>query len=86
MAIQIEPDTFYSADEVAALTGMSKANLALWRTKGVGPTYSKLGRSVWYRGADLLSFIEKGRRRSTLEDGRPHVQADARGKGPTRAA
>lgn len=35
--------------------------LAQWRHKGMGPAYYKLGRKVFYRGADLNAWVEANR-------------------------
>jgi hypothetical protein len=33
--------------------------LRSWRQKGIGPSYSKIGRKVFYSRAKLLSWIER---------------------------
>ncbi|MGB4864722.1 MAG: helix-turn-helix domain-containing protein [Hyphomicrobium sp.] len=67
MSIKFEPENWYSADEVCEITGWKKPSLVLWRSKGTGPEYTKLGKKIFYRGSDLQSFFDKGLRRSTAE-------------------
>lgn len=58
---------FLSPDEVvAAIPGISKNTLAMWRYEGKGPRYRKLGRAVVYALDELEAWIEDGAR-----DGRP---------------
>jgi hypothetical protein len=40
---------------------VSVRTLQDWRTKGIGPAYSKLGRRVCYAIADLDAFIAQSR-------------------------
>lgn len=56
-----------NADQVATRLGLSISTLAKMRLSGEGPTYSKLGRRVVYRPADLDIWIEANRFRSTSE-------------------
>lgn len=52
---------FLSPDEVvAALPGISKNTLAMWRYEGKGPRYRKLGRVVVYALDELEAWIEAG--------------------------
>ena len=54
---------FLSPDEVvAALPGISKSTLAMWRHEGKGPRYRKLGRFVVYALDELEAWIEAGTR------------------------
>lgn len=51
-----------SEKEAAAYLGpVSVRTLQDWRTKGTGPTYSKLGKRVAYSTADLDAFLAHGR-------------------------
>ena len=39
--------------------------LATWRHRGIGPPYTKIGRSVWYRRADVEAWLaaqQRGKR------------------------
>jgi hypothetical protein len=40
---------------------MSKVTLDLWRSKGGGPDYHKVGRKVLYSVADLRAFMASNR-------------------------
>ena len=57
----------FDANDVAAQLGLSVSTLAKMRLYGTGPAYSKLGRRVVYRPADLDSWIEANRFNSTSE-------------------
>lgn len=52
-------DEFYTPASVQdAFSGHpSEATLAKWRTRGEGPAFVKVGRSVIYRGADLNDWL-----------------------------
>jgi len=57
---------FLSPDEVvAALPGLTKNTLAMWRYEGKGPRYRKLGRVVVYALDELEAWIEDGARDRT---------------------
>lgn len=47
-----------SSVDAADYVGLSPATLSTWRSRGKGPIYVKLGRSVVYRIADLDAFLE----------------------------
>lgn len=44
--------------EAAKIAGLSPQTLRNWRQLGRGPNYIKLGRSVRYSLADLISWLE----------------------------
>lgn len=44
--------------DVAAFLGMTVETLANWRCYGHGPAYCHVGRSVRYREADVLAWLE----------------------------
>ena len=48
---------------------ISQSCLAKWRCVGDGPPFVKLGRAVRYDIADLVSFAEQAKRRSTSDSG-----------------
>jgi hypothetical protein len=52
-------------NEAARLRRQSVRTLQAERLRGDGCTYVKLGRSVRYRRADVLSFIEGNLRKAT---------------------
>ena len=43
------------------LGGVSRATLAEYRVKGIGPAYTKRGGFIRYRRADLDAYMEAGR-------------------------
>lgn len=55
-------------DELAELTGISRVTLGQWRAAGKGPPWTKLGRAVRYRRAEVEAWIA----------------ANGRGRGPER--
>jgi hypothetical protein len=52
----------------AAYTGLAAQTLEILRLKGNGPAYAKLGRSVRYDIADLDTWIDAAKRRSTSQN------------------
>ena len=51
----------YSPREIGELTGLDERTLAVWRHKGVGPRYVKVGsRNVFYRLDDIEEWINSG--------------------------
>ena len=53
--------------DAAALTGLSVSKLNLYRLKGGGPRFQKFGRSVRYRLADVMAFMDAPTYASTSE-------------------
>ncbi|WFE71219.1 helix-turn-helix domain-containing protein [Halomonas sp. M1] len=53
--------------EAANLLGLKKNTLEIWRWRGCGPAYKKIGNSVRYSDSDLLDYIESQTRNSTSE-------------------
>ncbi len=49
---------YMTADEVAGLIKVRKQTLAVWRIKGLGPTFIKAGRAVRYRRADVERWLD----------------------------
>lgn len=43
--------------ETAELLGIRPNTLDLWRTKGTGPAYRKVGRSVRYVEAEVIAWL-----------------------------
>jgi hypothetical protein len=63
----VDPDTLYKNDDAAKILGMSATTLPTWISrKRHGLPYVRVGRSIRYRGRDLLDFIESHR---VSEDG-----------------
>jgi excisionase family DNA binding protein len=55
--------------EAAARLGLSHRTLQMWRVRGIGPCFLKVGRSVRYRPADVDAWLEAQVRASTSEAG-----------------
>jgi predicted DNA-binding transcriptional regulator AlpA len=53
------PDTPKTNEEAAAILRVRPSTLATWRHKGRGPKYPKIGRSCFYREADILEWIDR---------------------------
>lgn len=51
-------DQYLRPAEAARYLRMKVKTLANWRSKGRGPSYSKLGRGIIYRYSDLDSYVE----------------------------
>jgi predicted DNA-binding transcriptional regulator AlpA len=53
-------------EAVALLLNVSPQTLAIWRMKGLGPRFIKIGaRAVRYRPEDVDDFIHNGERQHT---------------------
>lgn len=62
--LRIKSDAFYDAEIAATALGLSKATLATYRSRACGGLeFSKRGARVFYRGSDLIAFIEAGMRK-----------------------
>jgi hypothetical protein len=44
-------------EEAAAIIGVKPTTLAMWRHKGRGPRYLKVGRSCFYLESDIESWL-----------------------------
>ena len=49
-----------STRDAAAYLALSPRTLEKWRTRGVGPAYSRIGRRVVYRLDDLDKLVAAG--------------------------
>ncbi len=49
--------------------GITERTLAYWRTKGLGPKYVKVGRTVLYPKEELVSYFRGHLYQSTMEYG-----------------
>jgi|CXWL01.1.fsa_nt_gi hypothetical protein len=66
-AAPIDPNQMLSTEDAAALLGLKPATLSNWREDGsVDLAFSKFGRSVRYRYADVIAFADRRRCLSTL--------------------
>lgn len=68
-------------DAVAAIIGISPMTLRIWRVKGKGPRFTKLGDTkqsgVVYFEADVLIWLE-GRKFSSTSGYSPHGQTSSK--------
>lgn len=53
--------------QAADYIGISQSTLAKMRVSGIGPVFSKLGRTVIYRRSDLDAWVQENIRRSTSD-------------------
>jgi hypothetical protein len=60
--IALGPDAVLRSEEAAAALGKSVACLELWRSRGVGPEYIKLGPLIGYRVSAIKAYIAKSER------------------------
>ena len=60
--------TLLKQQAAAALLGLSERTLERWRGTGGGPPYTTVGRGVRYVEADLVQWVNAGRRQSTSEE------------------
>lgn len=50
-------DDLLSETDAAAMLRQKPRTLTIWRSRGKGPNYIKLGRSVFYRRKVIIDFI-----------------------------
>lgn len=58
-------DSIALADELE----VSRRTIEVWRLKGEGPAYTKIGRLVRYRRIDVAAWLDSRVRRSTSDPG-----------------
>ena len=51
----------------AAKVGLQKNTLEIWRTKGIGPRFVKVGRRVMYRVSDVEAYLDANTCQSTSD-------------------
>jgi predicted DNA-binding transcriptional regulator AlpA len=52
-------ETPKTQEQAAAYLGLKPSTLAAWRHKGRGPKYLKIGRSCFYREADIEEWLNQ---------------------------
>ena len=57
--------------EAARILARPESTLRYWRCVGVGPQWIKIEGRIFYDVADLVEYIERGRRRPSV---RAHVE------------
>lgn len=70
MSETTSPPTLVNEAGAAHVLSLSVKTLRRWRWAGKGPRFIKIGAAVRYDPADLIAFIEAGRRNSTSDPGR----------------
>lgn len=60
--------------EFASLAEVSMQTVQTWRSKGTGPVYVRLGRSVYYLRPDIEEWIRSNRQTSTSEPVTPNIE------------
>lgn len=60
-------DNCITSAELAVRVRVSEQTIRLWRMRGTGPKYLKLGRKILYRESDILAWEEVSTRRSTKQ-------------------
>jgi DNA-binding transcriptional MerR regulator len=58
----MKPPTLLKSNALAGMLSVPESTLRYWRKVGVGPRWIKLEGSVRYDLADVLAYIERGRR------------------------
>lgn len=51
------PSRLYTVAETSALLGVSARTLAYWRVHTAGPAWTRQGKTVLYRGSDLVGYL-----------------------------
>ncbi len=62
-----EPAIILTTQQAAALLAIKAQTLEVWRVRGTGPKFLKLGSAVRYERRALEVFVEQSRRRSTSD-------------------
>jgi hypothetical protein len=55
--------------QAAHFLALEAQTLEVWRVKGKGPSFVKIGSLVRYERQELQAFVERNRRRSTADPG-----------------
>lgn len=55
-----------TTEEVATKLRLAPATLVIWRTRGTGPEFLKIGHKVAYREADVAAWLAQRQRRNTV--------------------
>jgi predicted DNA-binding transcriptional regulator AlpA len=59
--VATEPVTslvFWSSTRVAEILGVPKSTVDGWRSTGIGPTFTRIGKHVRYQACDVIAWIE----------------------------
>jgi hypothetical protein len=55
--VRVLPDGRISAEDAARYLGHAPKTLAMWRVRGIGPRFRKVGGRIFYFRRDLDAFI-----------------------------
>lgn len=67
MTHALDTDRLVPSGEAASILGIREQTLGVWRLRGCGPAYIRVGRAVRYRLSDLATYIDSRRVSSTAE-------------------
>jgi hypothetical protein len=56
-----------SPESISEATGIPVGTLGYWRSSGIGPKFSKIGKTVLYAKEDILNYLRDNRFQSTQE-------------------
>jgi hypothetical protein len=62
-----ETDRLVDEREAASILDIKPQTMSVWRLKGCGPAFHKIGRAVKYRLSDLASYIDSRRCENTAQ-------------------
>lgn len=65
--VKIDPDAYYLTEDLAALRRVSRSTLEIERCQGGGIPFSRIGKRVFYKGSDVIAYLEARRQTSTAE-------------------
>jgi helix-turn-helix protein len=57
VAVRVLPDGRIAADGAATYLGVAQKTLAMWRLRGIGPRWCKVGGRIFYFRRDLDAFV-----------------------------
>lgn len=66
--IRIDPEAYYPEADAATLLGKSTDTMRRQRWRGSGIPFCRYGRSIFYRGADMIAALDGSLRRSTSDE------------------
>jgi DNA-binding transcriptional MerR regulator len=61
MNFEKEQNKLWNSKEVSEVLGMSVKTICLWRSKGIGPAYMKVGGAIRYQPKDVFLYLENRR-------------------------
>lgn len=55
---------FLNIEQAANKLNVPKSTMNYWRVNGIGPSWCKIGKRVFYQESDLVSWVESKRRKA----------------------